>query len=179
MISALHRTTQKGLPITVAAAGLPQIPKLSGEARSYAERLFDLPTIENLDRDGATAALVGPARSFGVEYTDEAVEAALEWTAGYSFYIQQLGKHAWNLAEGPQITIDDVNAAKPVAEDTLDRSIYFVRIQRATVAEQRYMRAMAVPAVVKSSEAQVWRNVWKVTVGRILTLSMQQIPEDN
>ncbi len=143
MISALHRCTQKQMPVTVAAAGLPQIPRLSGEARSYAERLFDFPTIANLDAESARRALTGPARKLKVEYTEEAVSEALAWTAGYPFYIQQLGKHTWNLAEGSPIAIDDIEAAKPAAQASLDRSIYAVRIQRATTTQQRYMRAMA------------------------------------
>jgi hypothetical protein len=143
MISALHRSTQKQLPITVAAAGLPQIPRLSGEARSYAERLFDFPTIASLPEEDAREALAGPAGKLGVEYSEEAVAAALEWTEGYPFYIQQIGKHAWNLAGASPITLEVVREAMPAAQAALDRSIYEVRIQRATANEQRYMRAMA------------------------------------
>jgi AAA ATPase domain len=143
MISALHRSTQKQLPITVAAAGLPQIPRLSGEARSYAERLFDFPTIASLSEEDARGALAGPAAKLGVEYSAEAIAAALEWTEGYPFYIQQLGKHAWNLAEASPIGLEVVREAMPAAQAALDRSIYEVRIQRATANEQRYMRAMA------------------------------------
>lgn len=36
-IAALHRTVQRSLPITLVAAGLPQIPELAGEAKSYSE----------------------------------------------------------------------------------------------------------------------------------------------
>lgn len=143
LISALHRATQKELPITVAGAALPQIPQLTGQARSYAERLFEFPSIENLAEESATLALVEPARQRKVEYTDEAVRLALEWTAGYPFYIQQLGKHAWNLAEGSPIAGDDVARAIPIAQDALDKSTYEVRVQRATEGERRYMRAMA------------------------------------
>jgi hypothetical protein len=143
MISALHRATQKSLPVTVAAAGLPQIPRLTGEARSYAERLFTFPTIGNLGDDAARAALIEPARQHKVEYEDAAVTRALEWTAGYPFYIQQLGKHAWNAADKSPITLHDIEAAIPVAQEALDRSLYEVRAQRATPAERQYMRAMA------------------------------------
>lgn len=143
MISALHRATQRSLPITVAAAGLPQIPRLTGEARSYAERLFTFPTIENLDDDAARAALIEPARQQDVEYEPAAIDRALEWTAGYPLYIQQLGKHAWNVAEKSPITLQDIEAAIPVAQEALDSSLYEVRAQRATPAERKYMRAMA------------------------------------
>jgi hypothetical protein len=143
LISALHRATQKSLPIAVAGAALPQIPQLTGEARSYAERLFDFPVIANLDRDAATAALVEPARRQRVAYSDEALERALEWTAGYPFYIQQLGKHAWNLASVSPIEVEVVERAIPAAQAALDKSTYEVRVQRATDRERRYMRAMA------------------------------------
>lgn len=143
LISALHRATQKNMPVSAAAAGLPQIPRLTGQARSYAERLFAFPVIAGLEEEDARAALVGPARRQGVEYDPGAVSAALAWTAGYPFYIQQLGKHAWNLAEGRAIAAPDVEAAIPVAAAALDAGMYEVRAQRATAEERRYMRAMA------------------------------------
>jgi AAA ATPase domain len=143
LISALHRATQKNMPITAAAAGLPQIPRLTGEARSYAERLFTFPVIGGLLEPDARAALVEPARHQQVDFEPEAVELALTWTRGYPFYIQQLGKHAWNLAKVSPITMGDVQAAIPVAQRALDTSIYEVRIQRATREGRRYMRAMA------------------------------------
>jgi len=143
VITALHRATQKNLPITLAAAGLPQIPRLTGEARSYAERLFSFPVIASLSETDATAALVEPARQQHVDYEPEAVNLALAWTGGYPFYIQQLGKHAWNLAGNSPISAADVEAAMPAAQEALDTSIYEVRIQRATDQERRYMRAMA------------------------------------
>jgi AAA ATPase domain len=143
VITALHRATQKNVPITLAAAGLPQIPRLTGEARSYAERLFSFPVISSLSASDATAALVEPARQQHVEYEPEAIELALAWTGGYPFYIQQLGKHAWNLANTTPITTPDLEAAMPTAQQALDSSIYEVRIQRATDQERRYMRAMA------------------------------------
>ena len=78
-----------------------------------------------------------------VDYEEDALALALPWTGGYPFYIQQLGKHAWNLAESSPITRRDVKAAMPIAEAALDTSIYEVRIQRVTDRERRYMRAMA------------------------------------
>jgi len=143
VVSALHRATQKNMPVTLAAAGLPQIPRLTGEARSYAERLFTFPVIANLSETDARAALVEPARQGGVEYDEDAVTLALSWTAGYPFYIQQLGKHAWNLAEKSPIASANIEAAMPAAQAALDSGTYEVRIQRATDQERRYMRAMA------------------------------------
>jgi hypothetical protein len=163
LIGALHRVTQRNLPITLVAAGLPQIPKLTGEARSYAERLFTFPVIGNLERDDAAAALVEPVRAQGVEYDDDALALALDWTAGYPFYIQQLGKHAWNLAARSPITSAVIESAKPVAQKSLDNTMYEIRVQRATDAERRYMRAMAELGSGPYKTGDVARKVGKTT----------------
>ena len=105
--------------------------------------MFDFPTIGNLHDAAAATALVEPARQQKVKYARDAVELALDWTAGYPFYIQQLGKHAWNHASSSPITRNDVEKAIPAAQAALDRSIYEVRAQRATQNERKYMRAMA------------------------------------
>jgi hypothetical protein len=131
------------MPLTLAAAGLPQIPGLAGEARSYAERLFRFPLIGPLDGLAARAALVLPAEREGVAYEEEAVQRTLELTRGYPFYIQEFGKRIWNLASASPINKSDVENAAPLAEESLDRGIYEVRIQRAAAKERQYLRAMA------------------------------------
>ncbi|WP_290651433.1 ATP-binding protein [Aquisalimonas sp.] len=165
LISALHRATQKSLPVTLAAAGLPQIPRLTGEARSYAERLFDFPTLDSLAHDDAAAALASPARQHEVSYTPEAVQRAITWTGGYPFFIQQLGKHAWNLAGQSPIDLDAIEDAMPVAREALDRSIYEVRLQRATETERRYMKAMAELGTGPYRSGDVARKLGKGTGG--------------
>lgn len=115
-LSALRRTTQKNMPITLVAAGLAQIPQLTGGARSYAERLLTFPVIADLPADGAHAAVVEPARQKAVKYGQDAVKLALSWTEGYPFYIQQLGRHAWNLADRSPIRAADIEAAMPAAQ---------------------------------------------------------------
>jgi len=49
LISALHRLSQLALPVILVGAGLPQIRSRAGNARSYAERMFEYPEIEPLD----------------------------------------------------------------------------------------------------------------------------------
>lgn len=45
LIRALHVSAQDLLPITMIAAGLPQILAKMGEAKTYAERLFEFSQI--------------------------------------------------------------------------------------------------------------------------------------
>jgi AAA ATPase domain len=143
LLGAVHRTVQRQLPVTFAGAGLPQLPGLAGEAKSYAERLFKFPMIGELPRAEATQALLEPARLEGVEFDSAATDLILDYTEGYPYFIQEFGRAVWNLAEGTSITEADARAAQAIVEAELDESFFRARIQRTTGEERRYMRAMA------------------------------------
>jgi hypothetical protein len=143
MIAALHRCAQQKLPVTVVGAGLPQLRALAGEAKSYAERLFDFPIIGPLTNAEAEIALRKPAADAGVEYTAEAVAEILRQTLGYPYFLQEWGKCSWDVAQTSPITLEDVQQASIEAVAALDESFFRVRFDRLTPAEKRYLRAMA------------------------------------
>ena len=143
LIAALHYVTQRGLPVTVVGAGLPQLPKLAGEAKSYAERLFNFPSIDRLSDQAARDALVKPALEQGVEYTADATGGIVEYTEGYPYFLQEYGKHVWNIAERSPISLADVVRAQIGVQAQLDENFFRVRIGRTTAAERRYVSAMA------------------------------------
>ena len=154
LILALHKTTQRRLPITLVAAGLPQIPKLAGEAKSYAERLFIFPKIGRLPALDAARALQQPAADHGVVIDEDAVAAAVEFTEGYPYFLQELGSAVWDIAEDDHVTVEDMRTALPVVQQKLDDSFFLVRVERCTDLELAYMRAMAElgPGPQKSGE---------------------------
>jgi len=143
LITALHRTNQKQLPITLIAAGLPQLLARMGHAKSYAERLFEFIAIDRLDMDAARNALIKPAIKEGADYTEDAVEHILEKTQGYPYFLQEWGKHSWNIANSPLISRQDAIDATDAALAELDMSFFRVRFDRLTPTEKRYVRAMA------------------------------------
>lgn len=143
LITALHRCAQRKLPVSLVGAGLPQLPGKMGEAKSYAERLFDFPQIGPLDAVAAERAIRKPAADQGVQYTDAAVAAIVRETHGYPYFLQEWGKHAWDGAKASPITLADVERAAKVAVAALDESFFRVRFDRLTLAEKRYLRAMA------------------------------------
>ena len=143
LIGALHRTSQAKLPVTLFAAGLPQLLGQLGKAKSYAERLFDFQELGSLDNEAATDALVIPTRERGVEFEHAAIEHILAETKGYPYFLQEWGQHAWQIAEQSPITLDDARAATESAIAQLDSSFFRVRFDRLTPQEKRYMRAMA------------------------------------
>lgn len=143
LISAIHRTVQLGLPVILVGAGLPQLPGLAGNAKSYAERLFDFPEIGSLDEDDAKAVLATPAGDQGVEFSDDALDRLLDFTQGYPYFLQEWGYHVWNAAPESPITLDDVKLAARDVQRRLDENFFRVRMDRLTPAEKKYLGAMA------------------------------------
>jgi hypothetical protein len=143
LIASLHRCAQRLLPIGFVGAGLPQLRALAGNAKSYAERMFDFPAVGPLAEDEAREAVAKPALEEGVYFEEDAMALLLERTQGYPYFLQEWGKHSWQIAERSPITYDDVVAASISAVAALDASFFLVRFDRVTPAERLYLRAMA------------------------------------
>ena len=143
VVGAAHRVVQLDLPVVVAGAGLPQVPALLGNARTYAERLFEFPEIGSLNDEDAAAAVVLPAAGLDVKIDDEAVTRIVTESGSYPYFLQEWAYHAWNAAPASPITDDDVRSARPSVVDKLDRDFFRVRYDRLTPKESEYLRAMA------------------------------------
>ncbi len=143
LIAALHRVAQLNLPLVLFGAGLPQLAGLTGQAKSYAERLFVFEDIGALGADDAKGALSEPVRRAGALFTDAALDEIVRATEGYPYFLQEWGKHAWMQAARSPIGIADAKAAGPAAIADLDRSFFLVRLERLTPGEKNYLRAMA------------------------------------
>ncbi len=143
LIAGLHKSVQRTLPITLVGAGLPQLPRLAGEAKSYAERLFRFPTIGSLDAEQARTALTEPARRLGIDFTAGAAARVVEYTEGYPYFIQEFGKTLWDTVDTPPLSEGHVEDCRELVEQKLDSSFFRVRADRATELELRYLRAMA------------------------------------
>ncbi|QRV01483.1 ATP-binding protein [Arcanobacterium phocisimile] len=143
LIMAIHKTVQRALPIALVGAGLPQIAELAGDAKSYSERLFKFPEISSLTAESARDAFAKPAQEEGVEWSEEALDRAIEITEGYPYFIQELGSAVWLTAQESPICVQNVDDAVPLFESGLDESFFRVRLDRATRLQAAYLRAMA------------------------------------
>lgn len=143
LIMALHKIAQRQLPLLFFGAGLPQLAKLAGDAKTYAERLFDYPEIGSLDAKSARAALVEPAKRESVVYEDDALDIILKETDGYPFFLQVWGSHAWEVAPSSPITSEHAKSATERAIAALDKGFFKIRLNRLTGRQQEYARAMA------------------------------------
>ncbi len=143
LIVAAHRVAQKGLPFVVFGAGLPQLVGLVGEAKSYAERLFEFPAVGALEEASAREAIAAPLRRSDVGIDGDALEFIVKTTMGYPYFLQEWGYQAWNVANESPITLEDAERATARARRALDSGFFRVRLERLTPREKDYMRAMA------------------------------------
>lgn len=143
LIVSVHRVGQRGLPFVLFGAGLPQLASLAGEAKSYAERLFDYPAVGPLPPADAIAAIRTPVEREGASIRDEAVERIARETKGYPYFLQEWGYHSWNAAAHSSVAETDVVRATEAALRQLDQGFFRVRFDRLTPREKDYVRAMA------------------------------------
>src|SRR3984957_591845 len=143
LITAMHRTEQRRLPVVLVGAGLPQLRGQMGNAKSYAERLFDFPTVGALPPDPARLAIEKPLLGESVSITSEAMDLILQVTQGYAYFLQEWGSHTWLAAKQSPILPEAVKQATITAIAALDESFFRVRFDRLTPKEKKYLRAMA------------------------------------
>ena len=140
---AMHKMQQEGLPIVLIGAGLPVLPRLAGDSKSYAERLFDFPDIGPLPDEDAALAITDPIKDEGESILPEAVEEVVRITQGYPYFLQEWGYQSWNIADQSPIDVEDVDKASAAALRRLDDGFFKVRFERLSPKEREYVVAMA------------------------------------
>ncbi|ATG48772.1 AAA family ATPase [Celeribacter ethanolicus] len=143
LIVSIHRMSQDSLPVVLVGAGLPQVAKLAGEAKSYAERLFQYPEVGALDDTAARRAVQLPIEEEEASISTGALTEVVTRTQGYPFFLQEWASVAWNNAEGPEISTIEVQQAYVETLAHLDSGFFKVRMDRLTKAEVAFVNAMA------------------------------------
>ncbi len=154
-----HQAGQRGWPFYIIGAGLPHLPGILAETRSYAERLFDYRTIARLPDPEATSALVDPVQSGGVSFEPEALRLLLDASGGYPYFLQEYGRAAWEVAPGPSIVAEDARASVIIGLQRLDDGFFRSRWNRATPSERRMLVAMAKDGAGPSTSSEVARRM--------------------
>lgn len=143
LIMAIHRVAQRGLPLVLISAGLPQLVGLAGKSKSYAERLFTYPEVGALSMEDAAQALQGPVTSQGISFTPEALVEVHRVTQGYPYFLQEWGYQSWNLAAHSPIDLALIQQTTVSSTERLDSSFFRVRFDRLTPREKDYLCALA------------------------------------
>jgi AAA ATPase domain len=158
---ACHQSGQQNLPFIVVGTGLPNLPGLLAEAKSYSERLFDFGSMGALEGPAAHEALITPALREGVEWSDEAEELVMRASGGYPYFIQQFGETTWNAAATSPISADDARVGIRDGQGKLDRGFYLARWERATPAEREYLAAMSADGDGPSASGEIAARLGK------------------
>ena len=140
---AMHKVQQRQLPVVLLGAGLPILPGLAGESKSYAERLLSFPSIGALSEPEANQALQEPAQQAGAVFSSDALREIFRLTKGYPYFLQEWGYRAWNVAQSVTISLQDVQQATTTVIERLDEDFFRVRFDRLTPSEKNFLRAMA------------------------------------
>lgn len=153
--SAAHVAGQRNWLCQFALAGLPSLPRVLAEAKSCAERLFAFERIEHLTHNLACKALIEPAAIDEIGWDEDAIAFIVRETSGYPYFLQQFGQDTWNEAAGSVITLADARVGAARGRAALDDGFFRARWDRATRAEQRYLRTMAADGDAGSSSGDV------------------------
>jgi len=143
LIMAMHKMQQRQLPLVLVGAGLPILPGLVGDAKSYAERLFNFPDISPLQETDADKALQDPVMQADVKFDTAALHEIFRLTKGYPYFLQEWGYQAWNHAVTSPITLITVQETSSDVITRLDNNFFRVRFDRLTDREKKFLRAMA------------------------------------
>ncbi len=143
LIMAMQKMQQRQLPLVLIGAGLPILPALAGEAKSYAERLFSFPDVGPLSEADAAKAIHEPIDEAGESIADDALGEICRLTKGYPYFLQEWGYQAWNHAQSSPISLEVVLETTDIVTKRLDENFFRVRFDRLTPRERRYLRAMA------------------------------------
>lgn len=169
LIMAMHKMQQRGLPLVLIGAGLPILPGLMGDSKSYAERLFSFPDIGPLPEPDAAKALQDPVQENGESFDPAALHEIFQLTHGYPYFLQEWGYQAWNLAAASPIGLEVVREAGAQVSRRLDDNFFRVRFDRLTPREKKYLRAMAElgPGPHRSGEVADLLGVMITTLGPV------------
>lgn len=165
--TAVHEAGQRSAPFYVVGAGLPSLPGILAEARSYAERLFEYRGVGPLLPDAAGVAVTRPARQQEAEWSEAAVDVVVDASAGYPYFLQEFAKATWDYAPGPVIDEDDARLGVEAGRQKLDSGFYASRWKRATPGERDYLRAMAQDGDGPSSSGEIARRLGKASVQQV------------
>lgn len=98
LLDVFQSIQRKGIPFMLVLTGLPTLfPKLV-EARTFAERMFHVLTLDRLDASDSRDAVTKPIEhaECPVRFTDESVEVVCAQSGGYPYFIQFICREVYD-----------------------------------------------------------------------------------
>lgn len=141
LITLLHETHGTNQPMLWVSAGLPGSREHLKEAKTYSERwrYFELGLLNPPETSDAIAR---PARDHDTIFEEPALQALVDETAGYPFFIQEYAAAVWTRHEGSRISKELVDAIVPGVRRTIEQGLYEVVFRGLTPREIAYILAL-------------------------------------
>ena len=147
--SAMHRTAQIGLPVVFIGAGLFPSWQQAGRIKqsplrlsSYVARMeTSFVRLKPLDSAASREAFTAPALSEGVDFSDAALDEAVQFCQGNSWLIQLMGAEVWEVSSGPTIALFDVQVASDRVRQKLNQW-FFPRLTRGCTDKELEILAL-------------------------------------
>ncbi len=141
LLELFQSIQRQNVPFMLLLVGLPTLfPKLV-ESRTYAERMFRVVFLRQLDEKETRAAITKPISKAEcpVKFGDKAIDLLFEYSGGYPYFIQFMCREAYD-AWLQQIS-EGKRASVPVAEiiRKLDNDFFAGRWARVTDRQQELL----------------------------------------
>lgn len=146
LLDVFQSLQRKGVPFMLALTGLPTLfPKLV-EARTFAERMFHVVTLHQLNEPDSREAILKPIREDNcpVSFSGPSVKAIYEASGGYPYFIQYLCREVFDVWV-QKAKAGEVPPAVPIDEimRKLDSDFFAGRWARATDRQRDLMGVIA------------------------------------
>ncbi len=146
LLDVFQSIQRKGIPFMLVLTGLPTLfPKLV-EARTFAERMFHVLTLDRLEPADSREAVIKPIdhAECPVRFRDESVQLICDQSGGYPYFIQFICREVYDaFIQSQQAT----GAPSPVPMDgitrKLDTDFFAGRWARATDRQRQLLWCIA------------------------------------
>ena len=177
LLDVFQSVQRRGAPFILLLSGLPTLFPRLVEARTFAERMFRVVTLDRLDFAACKDAMIKPIEvtECPVCFTEESVKVIFDATGGYPYFVQFFCREAfdvWVVNPEVSIPVEDI-------QRKLDSDFFAARWYRATERQRDLLHliaglenssdAFSVQDVVRASQ-ELERSFSPSHVGQMLSL---------
>ena len=140
---AINEIQSNGCRYSLVLCGLPAIMSNVRIARSYAERMFSVMSVSNLDGDAAKDAISKPLEGTPWSFSDDLVAAIVYDTDGYPYFIQFFCNEIISRVGKNHVYLDDYEKIKDQIIGDLGRDFFDQRIEPLSAAQKQVLYSTA------------------------------------
>lgn len=142
-IGAVNEIQPSGCRYSLVLCGLPTLIPNVKAARSYAERMFGVMNVSNLDEKNARVAISKPLENTAWHFSDDLISAIVQDTDSYPYFIQFFCREIISRVGKDHIALDDYEKIKDRLIGDLGRDFFDQRIEPLSVAQKRVLYSAA------------------------------------